>query len=40
MGYMYRYNKAVQRALQMKKSGELGEIFSVEAHMSVRHDEE
>ena len=40
MGYMYRYNKAVQRALQMKKEGVLGEIFSVEAQMSVRHNKQ
>lgn len=37
MGYMYRYNPTIRRALDMAKSGELGEIFSVEAHMSVHH---
>lgn len=37
LGYMYRYNPAVQHALQLKNEGKLGEIFSVEAQMSVRH---
>ena len=38
MGYMYRYNPMIREALDMAKSGELGEIFSVEAQMSVCHD--
>lgn len=40
MGYMYRFNPQVQKALLMAKNGELGEIFSVEAQMSVRHTKE
>lgn len=40
MGYMYRYNPLIRRALDQARSGELGEIFSVEAHMSVRHKPE
>lgn len=36
-GYMYRYNPAVLHALKRKEEGLLGEIFSVEAQMSVRH---
>ena len=39
-GYMYRYNPAVQELLAKIKRGELGEIFSVEAHMSGRHSTE
>ncbi len=38
MGYMYRYNPVVQRALARVRAGELGEIYATEAHMSVRHD--
>ncbi|MBR5546908.1 MAG: Gfo/Idh/MocA family oxidoreductase [Clostridia bacterium] len=37
MGYMYRYNPSVQKLMGMAKRGELGDIYSVEAHMSVRH---
>ncbi len=40
MGYMYRYNPAVMDTLQRVKSGELGEIYSVEAQMSVHHPKE
>lgn len=38
VGYMYRFNPLVMKALEMARSGELGEIYSVEAQMSVRHD--
>lgn len=38
LGYMYRYNPAIVRAMQLKNEGKLGEIFSVEAQMSVRHE--
>lgn len=34
LGYMYRYNPEVVRAVEMARSGELGEIYSIEAHMS------
>ncbi len=37
-GYMYRFNPIVQKAQELLRSGELGEIYSVEAQMSVRHD--
>ncbi len=37
MGYMYRYNPCVQNIFDMVRRGELGDIYSVEAHMSVRH---
>lgn len=33
-GYMYRYNPAVVRAMEIVKSGELGELICVEAQMS------
>ena len=33
-GYMYRYNPAIVRALEIVKSGKLGELISVEAQMS------
>ena len=35
MGYMYRYNPMVQKILEMKKNGALGDIYSVEAQMSL-----
>lgn len=34
-GYMYRFNPAVQKAFEIAESGVLGEIFSVEAQMSI-----
>ncbi len=40
MGYMYRYNPVVVELLKHIKAGVYGEIFSVEAQMSVRHDKE
>lgn len=36
-GYMYRYNPAVIKALELVKNGELGEICSVEAQMNCLH---
>jgi predicted dehydrogenase len=38
MGYMYRYNPAIMRMHELVKSGELGEIYSCEAHMSIYYD--
>jgi len=40
MGYMYRYNPFISDAVNKAKSGELGEIFSVEAEMSRRDSDE
>ncbi len=40
LGYMYRYNPFVQELLQKVKSGELGEIISVEAQMNCIHGKE
>ena len=34
IGYMYRYNPFIANAIERAKNNELGEIFSVEAHMS------
>ena len=36
-GYMYRFNPKVKEALDKIKRGELGKIYSVEAHMSCKH---
>lgn len=38
LGYMYRYNPAVQKLFEKADNGELGEIYSVEAHMDCCHD--
>ncbi len=40
VGYMYRFNPFIREAIEKAKSGELGEIYSVEAHMSVEHSAE
>lgn len=37
LGYMYRYNPYVIRLLEKVKSGELGQILSIDAQMSCRH---
>ena len=39
LGYIYRFNPMVRKALELQKAGELGKAYSVEAHMSVYHDE-
>lgn len=39
-GYMYRFNPKIREALEKVKRGELGEIYSVEAHMSCTHPKE
>ena len=39
-GYMYRYNAGVAEVMERVRRGELGEIFSVEAHMDCRHGPE
>lgn len=36
-GYMYRFNPKIQEALAKVKSGELGEIYAVEAQMNCIH---
>lgn len=37
LGYMYRYNDSIAEAVRKAKSGELGEIYSVEAQMNCWH---
>ncbi len=37
MGYMYRYNPAVMKLMEDIRNGKLGDILSVEAHMSCKH---
>lgn len=39
-GYMYRFNPKINEALEKIKNGELGEIYSVEAHMDCIHHPE
>lgn len=39
-GYMYRYNPCIMELKEQIKSGELGKILSVEAHMSCLHTKE
>ena len=39
-GYMYRFNPKIREVLDRVKSGELGEIFSVEAQMNCTHPSE
>lgn len=40
LGYMYRYNYAIQKCMKMIKSGELGEIYQIDAEMSTYHTKE
>lgn len=37
MAYMYRYNPAIRRCLDMARSGELGDIFEIDCQMSTTH---
>lgn len=37
MGYMYRYNNAIKKCMEMISSGELGEIYQIDAEMSTYH---
>jgi predicted dehydrogenase len=39
-GYMYRFNPKIKEALAKIKNSELGEIYSVEAHMNCKHPSE
>ena len=40
LGYMYRYNFAIQKLMSMIKAGELGEIYQIDAEMSTYHSAE
>ena len=37
LGYMYRYNPAVRKCLELIRRGDLGEILSINAEMSTFH---
>ena len=37
LGYMYRYNPAINMCMEMYKKGEIGEILSITAEMSTKH---
>ena len=37
LGYMYRYNYAIRKCMEMIKKGELGEIYQIDAEMSTYH---
>ena len=37
MGYMYRYNPVIRHAIELARSGELGEIFEIDTQMSTAH---
>ena len=37
MGYMYRYNPGVLYALEQIEAGKLGDIHTIDAHMSTEH---
>ncbi len=37
LGYMYRYNPAVMRAVENIKAGKIGDLICMEAHMSQRY---
>ena len=40
LGYMYRYNPAIQKCLEHINNGDLGEIYSINAEMSTYHSPE
>lgn len=40
IGYMYRYNAALKHCRELKDNGALGDVFCIEAHMSVLHNAE
>lgn len=37
LGYMYRYNPAIMRCMELIRDGKLGEIYSINAEMSTYH---
>ncbi len=39
-GYMYRFNPCIKEAIERAKSGELGDIYCIEAHMDCLHPAE
>lgn len=40
MGYMYRYNPGILKAIEIIREGKLGEIYSINAEMSTFHNAE
>lgn len=40
LGYMYRYNHAIRKCIDMIRNGELGEIYQINAEMSTYHTPE
>ena len=40
LGYMYRYNPAVVKCMELIKDGSIGEIYSINAEMSTNHSPE
>jgi len=40
LAYMYRYNPAVQKCIELIREGKLGEIYSINAEMSTFHPDE
>lgn len=40
VGYMYRYNFAVQKCMEYFREGRLGEIYQIDAEMSTYHSKE
>ena len=40
MAYMYRYNPAIRKCLDMARAGELGDIFEIDCQMSTSHSTE
>lgn len=40
IGYMYRFNPEIKKAIETVENGELGEIYSVEAQMNCEHSPE
>ena len=40
LGYMYRYNPAVQKCFELVREGKLGELYSINAEMSTFHKPE
>ncbi len=36
-GYMYRFNPTIQKALEKVRSGAIGAVYSIEAHMDCEH---
>ncbi len=37
LGYMYRYNPAIKKAIELAEGGKLGEIYKINAEMSTYH---